>query len=961
MKKNLILSVLLLVTVSQCYAQWGSNDSTFNSTDLGYGYCDGANNDVLTTIIQSDGKIIIGGRFTQFAGVSVNHIARLNINGSLDSTFDPGTGPNGYVYSSTVQSDGKIIIGGSFSNFNGTASSRIARLNSDGSLDTTFIPGTGANDVVYAIDIQSTGKILIGGDFTSYNGISKNRIARLNNDGSIDATFLSGTGANDGIRTIVQQSDGKIFIGGNFFSYNGSTKNKIARLNVNGSLDATFSGGYGTNLLDYIYSISVQTDGKVIIGGNFTNYPATGIRYLVRLNSTGSLDTSFDMGTGVWGEVRSTSIQSDGKIVIGGDFFSINSTQRNKIARLYSNGSVDTGFDPGIGANYRVWTTNIQSDGKIIVGGEFETIDGGGMKYLNRLLANGNLDESFYAGTGANGEVLTTSLQNDGKIIIGGKFSTFGGKNRIGIARLDQNGDIDLSFNPAMGDKRWVYAIALLNNGKIIIGGSFDYNLGTYTAQNIARLNANGSVDATFNTDDGVSGNVRAVAIQDNGKILVGGQIWDYNGIAKYDILRLTASGYLDVSFDSGTGLSTNCYIYSISLQNDGKIMIGGNFTSYDGTARNKIARLNTDGSIDTSFDPGTGAYNTVYATAIQDNGKILIGGDFGSYNGISSPRVARLNMDGSLDNTFNIGTGANGSVRSITLQSDGKIIIGGDFTSFNGTTINRVARLNSDGSLDTLFAPAIGASDIVYSTTLQSEGKIIIGGDFTSYDGVGRSRVARILACANFLLSETATICNGETYTWHGIGYTATGMYYDTLNASNGCDSIFELSLTVNTIDTNVSVSGALLSANTLADAYQWVDCDNAFAPIIGATSQSYTATTIGNYAVIITSGVCSDTSACVPITTIGILSPQIEEGISIYPIPFSDEFIIEIEGNHEKLNFEILNTLGQVVLNGNMIDKTRVQTSRLAPGVYFVKIDGLPAGQVGGKSFVVKKLIKE
>ena len=117
-------------------AQQRTLDLTFNPTDIGIG--NGANGIIRTTSIQSNGKIIIGGDFTSFIGTSRNYIARLNTDGTLDSTFNPGTGTNGIIYSSSIQSDGKIIIGGDFTSFNGTERYHIARLNTDGTLDTNF-------------------------------------------------------------------------------------------------------------------------------------------------------------------------------------------------------------------------------------------------------------------------------------------------------------------------------------------------------------------------------------------------------------------------------------------------------------------------------------------------------------------------------------------------------------------------------------------------------------------------------------------------------------------------------------------------------------------------------------------------------------------------------------------------------------------------------------------------------
>jgi len=231
--------------------------------------------------LQNDGKIVVGGNFTSYNEQIRNYLARLNNNGSLDIIFDIGTGTNKKISKIFIQDNGKIIIGGDFTFYNGTERNRIARLNNDGSLDTTFNPGTGANGIIQAIILQDDGKILIGGCFTSYNDNKAYFISRLNKNGSIDTTFNSGYGASNYVNTIAIQKNGKIIIGGLFIFYNNVTRNHVARLNSDGTIDNTFDPGVGTN--DAINSISIQNDENIIIGGNFTSYNQTGRNRIARL------------------------------------------------------------------------------------------------------------------------------------------------------------------------------------------------------------------------------------------------------------------------------------------------------------------------------------------------------------------------------------------------------------------------------------------------------------------------------------------------------------------------------------------------------------------------------------------------------------------------------------------------------------------------------------------------------
>jgi uncharacterized delta-60 repeat protein/uncharacterized repeat protein (TIGR01451 family) len=355
-----------------------------------------------------------------------------------DTTFIIGTGTDYEIETLAIQNDGKIILGGGFTTYNGTTKNGIARLNTDGSLDATFnVGGTGANGSIASTAIQSDGKIIISGGFMSYNGTARKCIARLNADGSLDATFNVGSGTDEAIQTTAIQSDGKIIIGGCFANYNGTPLNKIARLNVDGSLDTSFNIGTGTGVNNYcINTVTIQNNGKIIIGGYFSTYNGTAINNIARLNTDGSLDTSFNIGTGPNSEVETIAIQTDGKIIVAGDFTSYNGTARNHIARLNSDGSLDTTFNVGSGTNSYVWTTLIQSDGKIIIGGFFTSYNGLATNYIARLNSNGSLDASFNVGIWPNTFVETTAIQSDGKIIIAGQFSTYNGKTYNNIVRV---------------------------------------------------------------------------------------------------------------------------------------------------------------------------------------------------------------------------------------------------------------------------------------------------------------------------------------------------------------------------------------------------------------------------------------------------------------------------------------------------------------------------------------------
>jgi uncharacterized delta-60 repeat protein len=282
--------------------------------------------------------------------------------------------------------------------------------------------------------------------------------------------------------------------------------------------------------------------------------------------------------------------------------------------------------------------------------------------------------------------------------LTGGSFTTVNRIPRNRLARLNADGSLDSSFDPGMGANNSVRAIWLQDDGKILIGGQFT-RVNGITRSCVARLNADGSVDTSFNPGSGVGGAffVNAIALQKDGQILVGGDFPSFNGSARGSIVRLNPDGNVDATFDSGNGSTLDNPIIAIALHTDNKVVIAGSFYTYRGTRRVNIARLNTDGSLDTSFDPGSaisgGLYNMIQCLVVQRDGKILVAGAFDKVNGVPRRNLVRLNPSGSLDPSFT--AEVNNPVRSIVSQADGNSLIAGGFTAVNRLARSRLARLN--------------------------------------------------------------------------------------------------------------------------------------------------------------------------------------------------------------------------------------------------------------------------
>lgn len=354
--------------------------------------------------------------------------------------------------------------------------------------------------------------------------------------------------------------------------------------------------------------------------------------------------------------------------------------------------------------------------------------------------------------SGVTGDVLALAIQTNGQIVVGGSFSAVANVPENNVARLNANGTLDASFlNGLYGADGPVYALAAQSNSRILMGGAFT-SVNSVYLNYIARLMTDGTLDTSFNPGPGADNAVNAVAetfINGTREIYVGGAFTNINNVASPSIARLNDNGSVDTSFSTGSGADGPVDAIAVYPTNSiyaGKLLIAGAFTHYNGTSLNYIARLNADGSVDPTFNPGSVANGEVYAIAIQLDGCVLVGGSF--YHGAATNRIARLNTDGTLDTNFitNVGSGANNTVKGIAVQADNRIVIVGWFSQFNGLTCNRIVRLQSTGVVDNTINFGDGANSDVDALVLQQwPAMIIIGGDFTQFNDQLYSHLVRL------------------------------------------------------------------------------------------------------------------------------------------------------------------------------------------------------------------------
>ena len=433
-----------------------SLDLTFNQN--GIGAVGGNINDVILT---SQGTMFVGGTFTQFNGISKNRIARLNSDGSVDPAFTY-TPPNSNTVIKDLEylNDGRLVVSG---NQTATVNDSVTRLNVDGSIDSAFSGKIGRNERVRKIVQAPDGKIFIAGEFRTVLGVTRVSLARLNSDGSLDTSFVPyfNNSGNLRIESLVVQNDGKVVIG--FYGLFG-----MKRLNTDGSQDTTFVFPLSVSA-SVVYDIVITPSGGFMIAGLLGQN-----QYVVRLNANGSFDNTMTPAQPN-GAVNKIQLLGDGSYYLCGDFTQVGVIFRGRVAKFNADGTLNTVFNPLGGANAGVFDCKVQTNGKLVIGGYFTSINGSNLqKFIGRFNTNGTIDTGFAQSVNSplvNGQVTSVEIQADGKILVGGIFADVGGTARSNLARLNSNGSLDNTF--VANTTAQVFDVGMQTDNKILVGGDF--------------------------------------------------------------------------------------------------------------------------------------------------------------------------------------------------------------------------------------------------------------------------------------------------------------------------------------------------------------------------------------------------------------------------------------------------------------------------------------------------------
>jgi uncharacterized delta-60 repeat protein len=789
---------------------------------------------VFAILVQPDGNLVIGGNFDTANGVGRSRVARMSSSGVLDDFFSQGTISGSIVNALALQDDGKVIAGGSFWTVNDVKRQNLVRLNVDGTLDTNFDPLDQVYNTCNSILPLPDGRIMVAG---------VNYCRRLMPDGkSLDPAFVEPEiYYNATAYAIVPTPDNGYALGGEFYQVGNRYRLASVAFGTNtylavGDAVYTYTDDYPdrTDLVNFKGNAALSTSRLTGV--------AFGDNTFVAVGPSSTVLVTKDLKQ--W-DFRPTDAQqgfntvafSNGTFVAAGPSgvirFSTDAGSNWQAAAsvptlcalngLAFNGNiwVAVGGKPGAGTilystDASTWSsatagTNILfavvagrdkfvavgENGGILISPDGYVWTAATNSYTNSLYGVAYGDNLFMA-VGASGRIVYSgdgnswtnvynySMQSPQQDLFSvtfanRKFIAPGGNgtmlvsnpgytrpyladrplaDRISVAAIlfDGNGVLRKTFVSGINDlisnyKETVRAILPDATGLLVAG---NFVRVTYTnspndmratnACDIAHLQLDGTLDLSIDIGMGVGGESppSAIVVQPDGKILLGGDFVSVNGVSRNRIARVNADGSLDETFDPGNGADRR--VASIALSPNGQIFAGGMFNIMGNVSTRPVARLNADGSADPGFYAGYGGStfnDTISSMAVQPDLKVLVNG--------SKKRVARLNADGTDDVTFNIGSGASaGYVNSIVVQPDGKILLAGSFTNFNGQTAKGLARLWPAGTNDEPFMAnfGVGANKPVSSTIIQTNTSgetigIVLGGTFTDVEGVACARIA--------------------------------------------------------------------------------------------------------------------------------------------------------------------------------------------------------------------------
>ncbi len=736
---------------------------------------------ILAMRVQSDGKVLIADATYDFALQLTSYLPpiRFNADGSLDNSYLPNSA-DVTPHTRVVQPDGKVleIVPG----FNG-APNQLLRFNVDGSRDASFVPGLPEDYQPVVIALQPDGRIVLGGGvvrFRQMAGVTKSWVSqpvvRLLENGAQDATFFpglemdTGPGAPNGsdslVRDLVVAPEGRIYFCGFFTRVSEVARTDVARLNPDGTLDLSFEPdiavctGCDIDAQDTVSALGIAPDGKLVIAGRFTQINGVPSHAVARLHTADadcpgviSFATAQSIvpetngvavvtvlrqgGTGAPVTVRYYTYTNDHPQFAEATQFEDYPPTSGTL--LFAPGETSKTLlipiidDPLCEPNERIWLALQSPDNGALLRAPTNAC----VLVIDDEAAGrpGNVDVAFEPDIRVFSPwdgVRALAADPEG-IWIAGLFDLVDGLPRNGLARLQPNGRLNASFNPALDGNVAVFAFDAAGT-RMLVGGNFTNVDGNF-CPGLARFKLDGTLDTTFHPP--ALGAVSAINLQANGKMVVAGS----------SVARLNPDGTSDATFHGGSPVPVDGTVYSLAAQPDGKVIAGGLIFGVEGQPIEHLVRFNADGSLDAAFVPVSrtnSGFINVSGLALQPDGKILVAGYFDQLQGLHRVGLARLNANGTIDASFN--PGSCGVVDGMVVQPDGKILIAAEYADELTLPNRGVMRLLPDGSPDpTFFVAWVPPWFESRCLALQSNGDVLIGGVFAEANGLPRPGLARL------------------------------------------------------------------------------------------------------------------------------------------------------------------------------------------------------------------------
>jgi len=697
-----------------------------------------------------DGGVVIGGLFSSIhdpvSGLDIqrDNLAKFDANGGLDLQWNPAT--DGIVRALGLDADGRVLVGGDFQHVDGTARSRIARVQAAGSgnLDPDWNPGANTGGVL-AFALDSQGRVYVGGGFTQCGGLSRTKIARLLADGSADPAWDAAlSGFNQAVYALAMDGADRLYVGGVYQNIGGQARTNLARLLPGTPVLADPDWSAATS--STVFALAL--DGAALyVGGQFGSIGGLTRNGLARVD-TGTLavvDATWKPSPQL-GNVYAIALAPDGTVVVGGLFTTIGGQAHARLAKLskLDAGAAIADWTPDADAD--VYALATQPGGEVLAGGLFTRVGGESRAGFARVDGAGSVLAAPAAQSG--GRAAAVLRAPDGRVYVGGAFVRANGVPRDNLLRLAPDGTLDPDWHPDANAS--VSALALDAGGALYVGGDFT-RIGDQARACLARVpqGPSGTVDASWNPAITAlfACNVRALAVDGVDRLYVGGSFSGIGGLTRNYLARLAPGATVVV--DPDWNPAPDFIVHAFAFDGAGSVYLGGQFSNLGALPRGMVAKLATEGAglVDGNWNPAAngGFLESVYALALDGSGSLFVGGEFDTIGGQPRQRLAKLSATGTGAADADWIADANGTVRTVLLDGAGALFAGGDFSAIGANPRSALAKLSTAGvgEIDAVWNPA--PNGLVLGLDRAPDGRLYAAGSFVAIGGQGRRLVAAV------------------------------------------------------------------------------------------------------------------------------------------------------------------------------------------------------------------------